>query len=192
MSDGYSRPYVRRAILSLILLVLMASGVVASQGGVNEEASVEGTGVEVVLYPSEASAGENFEVTISLDEESANNATGINWITQVCINSGVCYPPETHAMTELSSSEWKGTIVPDDTVTYVNWKIEIQWGNGNATSVPETGFGWKVWSDCWYDNGTWGGDSTECREDNAGFIPGFAIPLAMTSISMAALMTWRE
>lgn len=192
MSDGYLRLYVRTVVLSLVLLVSMGPVAIASQGGVNEESSVEGTGVEIVLHPSESSAGKVFEVTVGLNEESADNVTAVSWVTQVCINSGVCYPPETHSMIEYSSNEWRGTIVPDDTVTYVNWKIEIQWEDGNTTRVPETGFGWKVWSDCWYDNNTWGGASTECQEDDAGFIPGFATPLAITSISMAALMIWRE
>ena len=192
MSDGDPRPYVRTVVLSVVLLVSMAFTAIASQGGVNEETSVEGTGVEVVLHPSDASAGDVFEVTVGLDEESANNVTSVSWVTQVCINSGVCHPPETHSMSEYSGSEWRGTIVPEDTVTYVNWNIEIQWNNGNTTKVPETGFGWKVWSDCWYDNGTWGGDSTECQEEDTGFIPGFVTPLAMASISIAALMVWRE
>ena len=192
MSDGYLRLYVRTVVLSLVLLVSMGPVAIASQGGVNEESSVEGTGVEIVLHPSESSAGKVFEVTVGLNEESADNVTAVSWVTQVCINSGVCYPPETHSMIEYSSNEWRGTIVPDDTVTYVNWKIEIQWEDGNTTKVPETGFGWKVWSDCWYDNNTWGGASTECQEDDASFIPGFATPLAITSISMAALMIWRE
>lgn len=192
MSDGYSRLYVRTVVLSLVLLVSMGSTAIASQGGVNEEASVDGTGVETVLHPGESSAGEVFEVTVGLNDESSNNVTVVSWITQVCINSGVCYPPETNSMIEHSSTEWRGTIVPEDTVTYVNWKIEIQWEDGNTTSVPETGFGWKVWSDCWYDNGTWGGSSTECQEEASDFIPGFAAPLVMASISMAALMIWRE
>ncbi len=181
----------RTVVLSLVLLVSVASAAIASQGGVNEEASVEGTGVEVVFHPSVASAGEIFEVTVGLNEESANNVTAVNWVTQVCINSGICYPPETHSM--ISENDvWKGSIVPEDTVTYVNWKIEIQWEDGNTTSVPETGFGWKIWSDCWYDNGTWGGEMVECQKDDAGFIPGFVAPMAMTTISMAALLNWRE
>jgi hypothetical protein len=174
------------------MLVSMVSPAVASQGGVNEESSVEGTEIEGVFFPIQSSAGEPFEVTVNLKDEAAGNGTAVSWITQVCINSGVCYPPENHAMSEFSDGEWRGTIVPGDTVTYVNWKIEIQWEDGNTTSVPETGFGWKVWSDCWYDNGSWGGASTDCQNDGGSFIPGFASPIAMASLSMAALMIRRE
>ena len=191
MSDGFSRPSVRAALLSLALLVSMASLAVASQGGVNEEASIEGTGIESVSYPDFASGGEIFEVSVRLNEESASNVTSVRWVTQVCVNSGICYPPETHSMT-TESGVWQGAIVPEETVTYVNWKIEIEWDDGNSTNIPENGFGWKVWSDCWFDNGTWGGDSTECQSDDSSFTPGFATPLAIASISLATLIIRRE
>ena len=185
MNDGFSRPYVRTVFLSLVFLVSIASPAVASQGGVNEEASIEDTGVESVSHPDSASAGEIFEVSVRLNEESASNATSVTWVTQVCVNSGICYPPETHSMTDENDA-WEGSIVPEETVTYVNWKIEIEWDDGNTTS------GWRGWSDCWYDNGTWGGASTECQSDDSSFTPGFATPLAIASMSLATLMIRRE
>ena len=191
MSDGIPRPIVRQVLLTLLLLVSLAPSANASQGGVNEEPSLEGTGVETVLHPIAASAGELFEVSVSLNDESEGNVSMVNWVTQICINSGICYPPEKHSM-EWGGDSWGGTIVPGETVTYVNWNIEIQWEDGNSTSIPENGFGWKVWSDCWYDNGTWGGDSIDCQEAGSSSIPGFVTPLAIVSISMAALMVWRE
>jgi|TARA_B100001996_G_scaffold199172_1_gene152461 hypothetical protein len=191
MNDGFSRPYVRTVFLSLVFLVSIASPAVASQGGVNEEASIEDTGVESVSHPDFASAGEIFEVSVRLNEESASNVTSVRWVTQVCVNSGICYPPETHSMTDEDDA-WDGSIVPEETVTYVNWKIEIEWEDGNTTSIPENGFGWRVWSDCWYDNGTWGGASTECQSDDSSFTPGFATHLAIASMSLATLMIRRE
>ena len=191
MNDGFSRPYVRTVFLSLVFLVSIAPVALASQGGVNEEASIEGTGVESVSHPDSASAGEIFEVSIRLNEESASNVTSVRWVTQVCVNSGICYPPETHSMTDEDDA-WDGSIVPEETVTYVNWKIEIEWEDGNTTSIPENGFGWSGWSDCGYDNGTWGGASTECQSDDSSFTPGFATHLAIASMSLATLMIRRE
>jgi len=187
----------------------MGSAAAASQGGVNEEPSLEGTGVEAVTstdsmrseYQKTPSGGERFDFYVWINEEQEGNVTsqGVVLVTQVCINSGICHPPETQELRRgdgmdfnWSGDLWWGHIVPEDTVTYVNWKIEIQWDDGNTTSIPENGFGWKAWSDCWYDNGSWGGESTECQEDGSPSIPGFATPLAIASISMAALMVRRE
>ena len=86
MNDGFSRPYVRTVLLSLVFLVSIASAAVASQGGVNEEASIVGTGVESVSYPNFASAGDIFEVTVRINDESARNVTSVTWVTQVCVN----------------------------------------------------------------------------------------------------------
>ena len=119
MNDGFSRPYVRTVFLSLVFLVSIAPVALASQGGVNEEASIEDTGVESVSHPDSASAGEIFEVSVRLNEESASNVTSVTWVTQVCVNSGICYPPETHSMTDENDA-WEGSIVPEETVTYVN------------------------------------------------------------------------
>ena len=183
----------RAVLLSLVLLVSMASAVCASQGGVNEEAPIEGTGIESVSHPDVASAGKIFELSVLLNEEAASNATSVTGVLQVCINSGVCYPPKTiwfHNDTE--SDLWEAAYEVDQTAAYINWKIEIDWEDGNETSIPENGFGWKVWSDCWYDNGTWGGVSTECQPDDSSFTPGFATTLAIASISLATLMIRRE
>ena len=126
-----------------------------------------------------------------LSGEARENGTTVRWITQICINSGVCYAPETHSLDSEDGAIWTGGIVPDETVTYVNWKLVLDHEDGSQTDVPETGFGWKVWSDCWHDNGTWGGSSTECR-DGDGILPGFSVPVALASTAMAALMARRD
>ena len=63
--------------------------------------------------------------------------------------------------------------------------------DGSSIDVPEQGFGWKHWSNCWWDNGTWGGTETHCQEDEGG-LPGFAAPAAAAAIAMAALMARRD
>lgn len=191
MSDGFSRPYVRVLVLSLVLLVSMASPAIAFQGGVNEDSSLEGTEIVSIEYYHEASAGESFSIAVFLTEEARDNGTTVNWVTQVCINSGVCYAPENNSLESDDGFAWRGSIIPPNTVTYINWKIETHTDNGNSTNVPDTGFGWRVWSDCWYDNGSWGGNSTDCQDDEGG-LPGFGASLAIASLSMAALMARRD
>ena len=63
--------------------------------------------------------------------------------------------------------------------------------DGSSIDVPEQGFGWKHWSNCWWDNGTWGGTETHCQEEEGG-LPGFAAPAAAAAIAMAALMARRD
>jgi len=115
----------------------------------------------------------------------------MQWITQICINSGVCYPPETSDMGSEDGMTYSATVDVNDTATYINWKFVMHSEDGSESTIPETGFGWKVWSDCWWDNMTWGGPSADCQEED-GNLPGFAAPAAAAAIAMAALMARRD
>ncbi|MBL11662.1 MAG: hypothetical protein CMB46_02480 [Euryarchaeota archaeon] len=185
-----------RLVASLLVCVLLALPInCAGESGVNEETSIEGTDIRDISYPDEASAGDSFELTVVLSDEASENGTTVSWVTQVCINSGVCYPPETHSMALDEEGVAWGAIVPDDTVTYVNWRVEMNWEDGNTTSVPETGFGWKVWSDCWYDNEEWGGSDQECvdnRGSDSDRLPGFGVAASLMAVLTAGLMGRRD
>ena len=120
-----------------------------------------------------------------------SNVTSVQWITQICINTGVCYPPEMNDMVAVDNDSYTATVDVNDTATYINWKFTLHSEDGFESTVPETGFGWKVWSDCWWDNGTWGGSTTDCQEEDER-LPGFAAPAAAAAIAMAALMARRD
>ena len=171
--------------------MLMPALTAVADGGVNEQTSLEGTPISSVESHSEASAGEPFDISVTITQEASENITSIDWITQICINSGVCYPPEAQALTSDDGLLWTGQVIPVETVTYVNWKFVLHNEDESETTIPESGFGWKVWSDCWWDNGSWGGVSTSCQGDEEG-LPGPAAPLAALSLVMAALMARRD
>jgi len=166
-----------------------------AEGGANQSTALEGTSLISVVTADTATANEDFAITVELDADAASNGTEVGWTTQVCINSGVCYPPETSALSsESGSSLWTGYITVDDEASYVNWRIELYWPEGNDSSVPETGFGWKVWSTCWYDidSEQWGGSDAQCQEEDEEGLPSFEAPAAVAAISMAALMARRD
>ena len=177
-------------LLTVAMLAFSVSG--AGEGGVNESISTEGTGIASLSYADMVRENTDFEISVTLDE--GNNITKIEWITQVCINTGICWPPQ---KTELIDSgdglTFTGSVLIDDYATYANWRFDITRSDDSTETVPESGFGWKVWSDCWVDNGTLGGPSTDCHEnDDDGFLPGFAAPIAAAGLAMAALMARRD
>ena len=79
------------AILLVGMLMLPAS---ASEGGVNEASSLDGTGIKSLDYEDilRASSGGNFEISLEIEDDT--NISEVSWVTQVCVNTGVCYPPE--------------------------------------------------------------------------------------------------
>jgi len=180
-----------------IFLALLFSGLAVAEPGINEIFPIDGTPIISLSYENESEANKDFPIEILVDEESASNGTVFSWTTQICINSGVCYSPQTTDLS-LDSQErkWTGSVLVDDEASYVNWRIDIEWPDGNFTTIPESGFGWKVWSKCWYDTETdqWGGSDSEkesCVEGNSEVIPGFGAEVFLLSSMMAALMARR-
>ncbi len=184
----------RKLVAVLLVSMLALSVSVAGESGVNELANVEGTDIAYVSHPSLVQGGGVFDMYLTVIHGS--NVTSVQWITQICINTGVCYPPETNEMVSVDNDTYTATADIDDTAAYINWKFVLHSEDGSESTVPETGFGWKVWSDCWYDNGTWGGDSSVgiglCEPEDLDGLPGFAAPAAAAAIAMAALMARRD
>ena len=184
-----------RRMQALLLVCLVTFPVSASQGGVNESISLEGTSIKALHYDevmrtSNGTSGyADYSVILLMDDDS--NISNIRWITQVCINSGICYPPHERHMDRGDDGSFGGKLDTEPGYSYINWKFIIEMENGSESHVPDVGFGWRVWSDCWFDNGTWGGSETHCQEeDNA--LPGFTVSMVMASMAMAALMARRD
>lgn len=180
------------AFAMVAMLALSVSG--AGESGVNESTSIEGTGIESLSHADVVRENTQFEISVTLEE--GHDITKVEWVTQVCINSGICWPPEKQELLDSGDGQtFSGSILVDDTATYANWRFDITRTDDSSQSVPESGFGWKIWSDCWYDNETWGGPSSDCRddgEDDGGLLPGFAAPLAAAGLSLAALIARRD
>jgi len=182
-----------RQLLVLLTVAMLALSVsAAGESGVNESTSTEGTQIAYINHASLVQEGGVFDMYVTVN--SGSNVTSIQWITQICINSGVCYPPEINDMEAVDNDTYTATVDIDYTASYINWKYILHSEDDSQASVPESGFGWKVWSECWYDNETWGGPSTDCQgvEGVGSLLPGFAAPAAAAAIGMAALMARRD
>ncbi|MEC8955131.1 MAG: hypothetical protein VX191_02455 [Candidatus Thermoplasmatota archaeon] len=183
-----------RQLLALLMVAMLAISVSgAGESGVNQSTSTEGTGISSMSYVEMVQENTEFDITVTLDD--GHDIVKLEWVTQVCINTGICWPPEkTELVDSGDGNTFTGSIVVDDYATYANWRFDLTRNDDSTETVPESGFGWKVWSDCWYDNETWGGPSNDCQgeEDVGGLLPGFAAPAAAAGLAMAALMARRD
>ena len=179
----------RRVVAVLLVSMLAVSFSAVAESGVNESTSVEGTEIAYINHASLVQGGGVYDMYVTVNPGS--NVTSVQWITQICINTGVCYPPEMNDMVSVDNDSYTATVDVNETASYINWKFILHSEDGSEASVPDTGFGWKVWSDCWWDNGTWGGSTTDCQEEE-GQLPGFAAPFAAAAIAIAALMARRD
>ena len=184
-----------RRMWALLMVCLVSFPVSASQGGQNESISLEGTGIEALYYDEVMRTSNltsdyaDFIVTMLMEDDS--NISNIRWITQVCINSGICHPPQEIQMNRGDDGSFGSRLGTEAGYSYINWKFIIELENGSESHVPDIGFGWRVWSDCWFDNGTWGGSETHCKEEDSA-LPGFTVSMIMASTATAALMGRRD
>jgi len=151
-----------RALACLLaLLVLSPFAAAAANPGVNMSIDVEGTPIQSISTP--------------------------DWTVQICINSGVCYPPDSIPMQE-DAGKWSSTIQPDPTHTYVNYDIVLDYPEGEDETFPEGGFvgGGKIWSDCWVSGEETGGDN--CLNDDGGLLPAPALLTTLVLLSFAAVV----
>ena len=185
-----------RRMWALLLVCLVSLPVSASQGGVNESISLDDTGIKTLYYDevmrTSNDTSDNADFSVSLLMEDDSNVSNIRWITQVCINSGICHPPQESQMDRGDDGSFGSHLDTELGYSYINWKFIIEMENGSESHVPDVGFGWRVWSDCWFDNGTWGGSETYCQEEEDSALPGFTISMVVASTAMAALMARRD
>jgi len=208
--DG-KRAVVVRVLLAVFLVMAYSISVNAAESGVNELTQTDDTAITSISHDPFVSNSEPFSISVTVNGSS--NISSVLWISQACINSGVCYSPQTHEMTNESGQLENGDSSkllfskrdfdvdaqfesPDDYVSYLNWKFVLISNDGHEENVPESGFGWKLWSNCWYDNSTWGGNSSHCQEkqqaEETPRIPNIAAPMTLVSVAMAALVSRRE
>jgi hypothetical protein len=183
MKEVAPRITMKRGLALALCALLLVPVVMASEGGVNKDLDIEGTQISAINTPSVSSDGEEFDITVTLDQE--NNVTGVSWTWQVCLNSGVCLAPVPEDMATVEGTTWVTTMTPVEDHSYVNYRITLEYADGNSSIYPEAGWGGKVWSDCWVAGEASGGDC-----DNGG-LPGFTMLATVSVLGMMAIAVRR-
>ena len=124
----------RRLVALLLVSMLSLSVSAAGQGGVNDSTSLEGTGIAAAQYDDMAYGGTDYSMSINLDEGS--DVTSVVWITQICINSGVCFAPEYNEMSSSDGIFYESQVDVDRTATYINWKFVLTHEDESTSDVP--------------------------------------------------------
>jgi hypothetical protein len=78
-------------------------------------------------------------------------------------------------------------MTPVEDHSYVNYRITLGYADGNSSTYPESGWGGKVWSDCWVAGNTSGGSAC----DGGGGLPGFTLLATVSVLGMMAIAVRR-
>ncbi len=152
-------------IAAAVCLFALSGVAAADQGGTNKVLSLENTPVISVSIDATSYDGQPLRINVELNDTAAANGTSVSWTTQTCTNDLVCTLPLDHELVSIDEGRnWSGEMMPPEDHSYVNYRIMLVHADGSEQTLPEEGFGGKVWSDCWYtiEEG-WGG--LGCSDD---------------------------
>ena len=185
MGDGIVKT---RIILSIVMsLALLNSASAAGEGGVNIDPVIEDTIFSEITYTETTTDLEDWEISVTLNDYALNNNTTFILLTQICVNDGYCLPPEEVELNTADSKTFTGKRTTIDDHTYVNWKVEANYTDDNSTEFfPSSGY-YKVWSDCWFDDGKWAGEvCLENDSEDDSFLPAIGVAMTAGAIMLAA------
>ena len=186
-----------RHLISLLLIITLISPLVASSvltGGVDKNPDESEVPFSLIERTNPSVDGKDWNIEIRMDDDVYANGTTFVITTQVCTNNGVCDPPVPQESV-VEGQNYAISIKPKSDHTYVNWRVNAEYENGDEENYPQ-GDWFKTWSSCWFNDDAWGGvDSTAdgCKVgDESGILPGFALPTILGSIVMAIAYYHRD
>ena len=187
MGDGIVKSKIALCILmSLALLNSASAG--DFEGGVNIDPDVEDTIFSEITHTEITTDLGDWEISLTLNDDAYNNNTSFELITQICNNDGVCLPPTNADLSSEDNKTFTSAVTTIEDHTYVNWRIKATYADNNDSTemFPSSGF-YKTWSDCWLNDGEWGGDGCPSEDaDDDSFLPAIGVVMTAGAIMLAA------
>ena len=181
-------------LLSLLFLasILPTSLAAGSEDGQDINPDESEVPFSVVERTSPSQDGASWSLSVQLDEEAQANGTTIAITTQICLNSGVCNPPEIMDST-VEEGMYSASILPPEDHSYVNWRVKATYEDDSTENFPQ-GDWYKTWSTCYYSDGTYSGihaDGDGCNvpaagDEGEGLLPTIGIGIVMAVFVCAA------
>ena len=179
-------------LIALALLTLPSTLGAAIEGG--QDVNPEGDEIPFLVLERDSPSVDKIKwsLTIEMSQETYDNGTTFEIITQVCTNDGVCDPPVIMEA-EINDRVHSISVTPPSDHTYVNWRVKATDTDGNNTNYPH-GDWFKTWSSCWYNDGNWGGvnsldDGCDVNEEDA---PGFTALASIVALGLGIIAISRR
>jgi|TARA_B110000196_G_scaffold133888_1_gene116023 hypothetical protein len=191
MGDGIMKSKYLLCIVISLALINTASAAVM-EGGVNVDPVVEDTIFNAITHTETTHDLEDWEITMTLNDAAFSNNTSFVLTTQICNNDGVCLAPEEATLSTDDNRTFASAVTAIEDHTYVNWRVKATYADDNDSTemFPSSGF-YKTWSDCWLNDGEWGGDgcpeSVILVDGDSDGLPALGIMATFAVIALAAV-----
>ena len=184
-----------RTVIALTLIALLAvstTSYAAKTAGEDNGPEADDTPFESYTVTSPSVSGETWTLVVVMDEAHMSNNTTFEITTQICLNDGVCDPPEVREVT-VDGATHTTTVTPPEDHSYVNWRVKAMYEDDTTDYFPY-GAWYTVWSSCYYDDGSYYGpdaDGDGCAGDSED-APGFTLIPAIAAIGLAIAVARRD
>ena len=186
-------------VIAGLLMMSTAAHAGSATGGedINPDSDVPFTVEERTTPPQD---GQDWSLSVVLDQDALDNGTTLAITTQICLNNGVCDPPVTQDVTvSEDGSTYSMELEPPADHSYVNWRVKATYSDDSTENFPQ-GDWYKTWSTCYYDDGSYGGihaDGDGCDvpgsgESSEGFLPSAGVLMAITALAGAGFVAARR
>ncbi len=181
-----------RTVIALTLIALLAVSTTSyaeKTAGEDNGPEAEDTPFESSTVTSPSVSGETWTLVVVMDDAHMSNNTTFEITTQICLNDGVCNPPEVREVT-VDGATHTTTVTPPEDHSYVNWRVKAMYEDDTTDYFPY-GAWYTVWSSCYYDDGDYHGPDAKdggCDVDT----PGFTLIPAIAAIGLAIAVARRD
>ena len=184
----------KRIILCVAMCIVLVTPANAGEtkAGENIEPVIEDTIFSEITHTEVTTDLEDWEISMTLNDDAYANNTSFILMTQICNNEGVCFAPEEAIVSTLDNRTFTSAVTTVEDHSYVNWRVKATYVDENESTemFPSSGF-YKTWSDCWYKDGEWGGGNCPDDAENGDSLPAIGF-VAATSIALIAAIIRRE
>ena len=177
-----------RSIICIFMSIALLNIVSAAdvEGGVNVEPVIEDTIFSDITHTETTTDLEDWEITLTLNDDAFNNNTTFELWTQMCNNDGVCLPPNSADLSTDDNKVFNAAVTTIEDHSYVNWEVKVTYNDDNTSEqFPPSGW-YKTWSDCYYTDGEWGGSACSESEDDS-FLPAVGLLMTVGTLAIAAI-----
>ena len=184
-----------RTVIALTLIALIAvstTSYAAKTAGEDNGPDVDETPFESFTATSPSVSGETWTLVVVMDDAHMSNNTTFEITSQICLNDGVCNPPEVEEVT-VDGANHTTSLTPPDDHSYVNWRVKAMYEDDTTDYFPY-GSWYTIWSSCYYDDGGYYGpdaDGDGCASEDEE-TPGFTLIPALVAIGLAIAIARRN
>jgi len=203
LEKGPSPTSAMMRVLALLLVTLVCTAVVAPAQAGSTEAGVDINPDEadvpfsVLERTTPSQDGNQWTLSLQLDQEAMDNGTTMAITTQICLNNGVCDPPVAQEA-EANNGVYTMDLTPPSDHTYVNWRVKTTYSDDSTETFPN-GEWYKTWSTCYYDDGRFGGVHAEddgCNvplaDSEESALPALGAVVGIMAVGLAAAVVVRR